>query len=69
MNMVIFSNNIGLKSHRGGGIASSSFYFFYLYWYYSCIVFFVCDSASESGAMGSTFFLGFSYPNLLLVFF
>ena len=51
---------------RGGGIASSSF-IFYLYWY-SYIVYFVCDSASESGAMGSTSFLGFSYPNLLLVF-
>ena len=32
------------------------------------IVYFVCDSASEFGAMGSTSFLGFSYPNLLLVF-
>ena len=53
---------------RGGGIASSSFVlFFYLYWY-SYIVYFVCDSASEFGAMGSTSFLGFSYPNLLLVF-
>ena len=51
---------------RGGGIASSSFVF-YLYWY-SYIGYFVCDSASEFGAMGSTFFLGFSYPNLLLVF-
>ena len=29
---------------------------------------FVCDSASEFGAMGSTSFLGLSYPNLLLVF-
>ena len=51
---------------RGGGIASSSFVF-YLYWY-SYIVYFDCDSASEFGAMGSTSFLGFSYPNLLLVF-
>ena len=52
----------------GGGIASSAFIlFFYLYWY-SYIVYFVCDSASEFGAMGSTSFLGFSYPNLLLVF-
>ena len=32
------------------------------------IVYFVYDSASEFGAMGSTSFLGFSYPNLLLVF-
>ena len=31
-------------------------------------VYFVCDSASEFGAMGSTSFLGFSCPNLLLVF-
>ena len=52
---------------RGGGIASSSFVF-YLYWY-SYMGYFVCDSASEFGAMGSTSFLGFSYPNLLLVFF
>ena len=29
----------------------------YLYWY-SCIVYFVCDSASEFGAMGSTPFFG-----------
>ena len=40
---------------------------FYLYWY-SCIVYFVCDSASEFGAMDSTSFLFFSCPNLLLVF-
>ena len=59
-------NNPRLR--RGGGIASSSFIsFFYLCWY-SYIVYFVCDSASEFGAMGSTSFLGFSYPNLLLVF-
>ena len=54
------------RLRRGGGIASSSF-IFYLYWY-SYIVYFVCDSASEFGAMGPTSFLGFSYPNLLLVF-
>ena len=52
------------RHRRGGGIASSSFVF-YLYWY-SYIGYFVCDSASEFGAMGSTSFLGFS-PNLLLV--
>ena len=46
---------------------ASSLFIFYLYWY-SHIVYFVCDSASEFGAMGSTSFLGFSYPNLLLVF-
>ena len=58
------------RLRRGGGIASSSFILFFTctrYWY-SYIVYFVCDSASEFGAMGSTYFLGFSYPNLLLVF-
>ena len=54
------------RLRRGGVIASSSFVF-YLYWY-SYIGYFVCDSASEFGAMGSTSFMGFSYPNLLLVF-
>ena len=54
------------RLRRGGGIASPSF-IFYLYWY-SYIGYFVCDSASEFGAMGSTSFWGFSYPNLLLVF-
>ena len=58
-----------LISLRGGGEAFSSFIlFFYLYIWYSYIVYFICDSASEFGAMGSTSFLGFSYPNLLLVF-
>ena len=53
---------------KGGGNSFLFIYFtFYLYWY-SYIVYFVCDSASEFGAMGSTSFLGFSYPNLLLVF-
>ena len=47
--------------------ASSFILFFYRYWY-SYIVYSVSDSASEFGAMGSTSFLGFSYPNLLLVF-
>ena len=56
------------RLRRGGEIASSSFIlYFYLYWY-SYIVYLFCDSASEFGAMGSTVFLGFSYPNLLLVF-
>ena len=55
---------------RGGGIASSSFilFFYLLHWYYPYVVYFVCPPASEFGAMGSTSFLGFSYPNLLLVF-
>ena len=55
---------------KGGGIASSSFILFFhlLYWYSYIIVYFVCAPASEFGAMGSTSFLGFSYPNLLLVF-
>ena len=49
------------RLRRGGGIASSSFILFF-----SCIgipiyyvVYFVCDSASEFGAMGSTSFFGF----------
>ena len=64
---ILISVNL-LNFSKGGGIASPSFIlFFYLYWY-SYIVYFVCDSASEFGAMGSTSFLGFSYPNLLLVF-
>ena len=46
-----------------GGIASSSFILFF-----TCIgipiyvVYFVCDSASEFGAMGSTSFLGVFLP-------
>ena len=52
---------------RGGGDSLLFIFLFYLYWY-SYIVYFVCDSASEFGAMGSTSFLGFSYPILLLVF-
>ena len=55
------------RLRRGGGIASSSNLVFYLYWY-SYIVYFVCDSVSEFGAMASASFLGFSHPNLLLVF-
>ena len=52
---------------KGEGIASSSFIlFFYLYWY-SYILYFVCDSASEFGAMGSTSFLGFSSPIYILI--
>ena len=35
------------------------YFIFNLYWY-SYIVYFVCDSASEFEAMGSTSFLGFS---------
>ena len=53
---------------RGAGIASSSNVFLYLLYWYFYIVYFVCDSASEFGAMGSTSFLGFSCPHLLLVF-
>ena len=55
---------------RGERIASSSFiiFFYLLYWYYSYIVYFVCAPASEFGAIGSISFLGFSYPNLRLVF-
>ena len=48
------------RPRRGGGVASSSF-IFYLYWY-SYIVYFVCDSASEFGALGSVFLLGVFLP-------
>ena len=46
------------------------YFIFYLYQVLVLLytVYFVCDSASEFGAMGSISFLGFSYPNLLLVF-
>ena len=49
------------RLRRGGGIASSSNLVF------TCIdtpivVYFVCAPASEFGAMGSTFLLGFSCP-------
>ena len=39
------------RLRRGGGIASSSF-IFYMYWN-SYVVYFVSDSDSELGAMGS----------------
>ena len=51
------------RLRRGGGIASSSFILFF-----TCIgipvyvVYFVCDSASEFGATGSTSFLGVFLP-------
>ena len=49
--------------------------FLFVYFIFTCIgipiyvVYFVCDSASEFGAMGSTIppFLGFSYPNLVFL--
>ena len=56
------------RLRRGGGIAPSPFVFYLLYGYSYIIGYFVYDSASEFGAMGSTSFFGFSYPNLLLVF-
>ena len=55
------------RLRRGVGIAPSSNLVFYLYWY-SYIVYFACDSAFEFGAMRFTPFLGFSCPNLLIVF-
>ena len=57
------------RLRRGGGDSFLFiFFFFYQHWYSYILVYFVCDSASEFGAMGSTSFVGFSYPNLLLVF-
>ena len=55
------------RLRRGEGIASSSNLYFYVYWY-SYIVYFVCDSASEFGAMGSTSFLG-GFPDLAYFLF
>ena len=49
------------RLRRGGGDSFLFVYFiFYLYWYsyIRIIVYFVCDSASEFGAMGSTSFFG-----------
>ena len=54
------------RLRRGGGVASSSFIFYLCR--YSYIVYFVCDSASEFGAMGSTSFLGF-FPTLTCFLF
>ena len=54
------------RLRRGGGIASSSF-IFYLYWY-SYIGYFVCDSASEFGAMGFTSFWGLPTLTCFLFF-
>ena len=57
------------RLRRGGGIAP-----LHLFYFFTCIGipiyvgYFVCDSASELGAMALLPFWGFSYPNLLLVF-
>ena len=55
-----------------GGDSFLFYFIFYLYQVlcvlYLYIAYFVCDSASGFGAMDSTSVLGFSYPNLLLVF-
>ena len=62
---------VPIRTALGGGGDSFLFIYFIfylLYLYYSYIVYFVCAPASEFGAMGSTSFLGFSYPNLLRVF-
>ena len=71
LQMILVQDFVPIRTAlRGGGIASSSFilFFYLLYWYYSSIVYFVCAPASEFGAMGSTSFSRFSYPNLLLAF-
>ena len=74
LNVLVYPSQHGLvggnptmntpRLRRGGGIASSSFFFFF----FTCIGipiyvgYFVCDSASEFGAMGSTSFLGVFLP-------
>ena len=50
-----------LRLRRGGDSFLFIYFIFYLYWY-SYIVYFVCDSASEFGAVGSTSFLGVFLP-------
>ena len=67
---ILVQDFVPIRTALRGGIPSSSFilFFYLLYWYYSYRVYFACAPASEFGAMSSTSFLGFSYPNLLLVF-
>ena len=53
---------------KGGGITSSPFILcIYLYWY-SYIVYFVCDSASEFGAISYTPFFGSPTPTCFSFF-
>ena len=69
---ILVQDFVPIRIALGGG--GDSFLFIYFIFLpvvlvvYSYIVYFVCVPASEFGAMGSTSFLGFSYPNLLLVF-
>ena len=49
------------RLRRGGDSFLFIYFIFYPYWY-SYIVYFVCDSASEFGAMGSTSFFGVFLP-------
>ena len=49
------------RLRRGGDSFLFIYFIFHLYWY-SYIVYFVCDSASEFGAMGSTSFCGVFLP-------
>ena len=49
------------RLRRGGDSFLSIYFIFNLYWY-SYIIYFVCDLASEFGAMGSTSFLGVFLP-------
>ena len=57
-----WSAGITLPGFVEGGDSFLFIYFiFNLYWY-SYIVYSVCDSASEFGAMGSTSFLGVFLP-------
>ena len=67
MILVYYNSSNIPRLRRKGGKASSSNLVFYLNWY-SYIVYSVCVSASEFGAMDSTSFLEFSCLNLLLVF-
>ena len=50
------------RLRRGGDSFLFVYFIFYLYWYSYIRSNFVCDSASEFGAMGSTSFSGGFLP-------
>ena len=67
MNLTYILTSVYLFNFPRGGGGKLPLHLFY---FFTCIgipiepiVYFVCDSASEFGAMGFTSFSGFSYPN------
>ena len=55
-------------SHQHRVLKEKSEQLLYLYWY-SYVVYFVCDSASEFGAMGSTLLPFWGFPALTCFLF